>query len=115
MNNNRYSEHAVDLIALQDSEHSVSRRNRRMPDNQINITIIVNGQTATVTGNIHAPLRTVISEALRETGNQGQPPENWELRDAAGQLLDLGKKIEEFGFDPTTKLFLSLKAGVGGN
>lgn len=78
------------------------------------LTVVVNGQAVEVSANENAPLRTIIPEALRESGNLGQPQDNWELKDAAGNLLPLDKKIEEFGFTPETKLFLSLKAGVAG-
>lgn len=83
-------------------------------DNKIELVVIVNGQPTMVEANSNAPLRTVIPKALEATGNAGQPPENWELRDAAGVELDIGQKIEDFGFAPDVKLFLNLKAGVGG-
>jgi len=82
--------------------------------NEITLTVVVNGNPTEVTANVNAPVHTVIPEALRETDNTGQPPENWELRDEPGNLLDPLRKIEEFGFAPGTKLFLSLKAGIGG-
>ena len=86
-----------------------------MPDNQLQIEVIVNGQPTTVRANKNAPLHTIIPKALAQTGNAGQPPENWELRDAAGVLLPPDKKIEEFNFPAGVKLFLNLKAGVGGS
>lgn len=82
--------------------------------NQIAIEVIVNGQPTVVEANVHAPLMTIIPKALDQTGNTGQPPENWELRDSNGQLLDVSRKIESFGFAPGVRLFLNLKAGVGG-
>jgi hypothetical protein len=82
---------------------------------KLEIAIVVNGTVALVEANPHAPLHTVIPRALQETGNSGQPPENWELRDAAGTLLDTSKKIEDFHFPADVRLFLSLKAGVGGS
>jgi hypothetical protein len=82
--------------------------------NTIMIVVVVNGQPTEVIANIHAPLHTIIPEALQKSGNVGQPPENWELKDAASALLDLTKKIGEFGFTAATRLFLSLKAGVAG-
>lgn len=85
-----------------------------MPENQINIEVIVNGQPTTIRANKNAPLRSIIGQALALTGNAGQPPENWELRDASGVLLPLDQKIESFNFPPNVKLFLNLKAGVGG-
>ena len=78
------------------------------------LTIIVNGVPIDVERNENAPLKSAIGTALAQSGNVGQPIENWELRDASGNLLDTSKKIGEFGFDDTVKLFLSLKAGIGG-
>ena len=85
-----------------------------MPGNKIELTVVVNGQATVVEGNLNAPLHTIIPRALDQTGNSGQPPENWELRDAQGTLLDTSKKIGSFNFTPDTRLFLNLKAGVGG-
>lgn len=85
-----------------------------MPENEIDLVIVVNGQPTVVKANKNAPLHTVISRALDQTGNAGQPPENWELRDAAGALLPLDQKIDEFNFPSGIRLFLNLKAGVGG-
>lgn len=85
-----------------------------MAAKKTDIAVVVNGQPTLVEANPNAPLKTVIPKALQETGNTGQPPENWELRDSNGTLLDTSKKIESFGFAPGVQLFLNLKAGVGG-
>ena len=85
-----------------------------MPEHKDTLVIVVNGEPVRVEANPHAPLRTVVPLALAEAHVVGQPPENWELRDAAGNLLDLARKIETFGFTVATELFLSLRAGVGG-
>lgn len=81
---------------------------------KVDLTIIVNGQPTVVTASSEAPLETVVPKALEQTGNAGQPPGNWELRDADGKVLDLKKEIDSFGFPKDVKLFLNLKAGVGG-
>jgi hypothetical protein len=86
-----------------------------MASHDIEITVVVNGQPTAVSANTNSPLHTIIPRALHNTGNSGQPPENWELRDAGGTLLDTSKKIETFGFPSGVTLFLSLKAGVGGS
>ena len=83
-------------------------------ENKITLTVVVNGQPTEVTANVNAPLHTIIPEALKNTGNVGQGPEAWELKDAGGTLLDGGKKIGEFGFGKDSRLFLGLKAGVAG-
>lgn len=85
-----------------------------MPDNKDEVVVVVNGQPVRVEANPHAPLQTIVPRALKEAGIVGQPPENWELRDANGNLLDLARKIDTFGFAAGTELFLSLRAGIGG-
>lgn len=85
-----------------------------MPDNKVQLAVIVNGVPTVVEANVNAPLETIIPRALEETGNTGQPPGNWELRDAQGTLLDTSKKIASFDFPMDVRLFLNLKAGVGG-
>ena len=82
---------------------------------KISITVVVNGQPTVVDAIGDAPLGAIIPDALRQTENSGQPSGNWELRDAEGNLLDLDKKVEDYGFPEKVRLFLNLKAGVGGN
>ena len=82
---------------------------------KLEITVVVNGQPTVISAIEDEPLGMIIPDALRQTGNSGQPPENWELRDADGNLLDLDKKIGDYGFPEKARLFLNLKAGVGGN
>ena len=81
---------------------------------KISITVVVNGQPVDVDAFDNEPLGSIIPDALQQTGNTGQPAENWELRDSDGTLLDLGKNIGEYGFPEKVRLFLNLKAGVGG-
>jgi Protein of Unknown function (DUF2604) len=85
-----------------------------MADPKIAIVVVVNGEPTTVEANPNAPLHTIVPKALAATGNVGQPPENWELRDADGNLLDIARKVESFGWASGIRLFLSLKAGIGG-
>lgn len=82
--------------------------------NKLVVSVIVNGQPFDVEVNLSAPLKVVAEHALHESGNSGQPLDNWELRDAEGQVLDLSRKAEDYGLQEGAKLFLNLKAGVGG-
>ena len=82
---------------------------------KIPIIVVVNGKPANIEAIDSEPLSSIIPDALEQTGNTGQPPANWELRDSDGTLLDLNKKIEDYGFQDKVRLFLNLKAGVGGN
>ena len=88
--------------------------NQSMNKNKETLTVVVNGTPTEVEVNENAPLGTIVPKALHQTGNQGQPPENWELKDAVGNLLDLRMKIGAFNFPAGVALFLSLKAGIGG-
>jgi hypothetical protein len=86
-----------------------------MPNpNRIDLKVVVNGQPFVISANVEAPIRTLIEQALKDSGNSGQPISNWELRDGAGQILDPARKVEDFSFQAGTTLFLSLKAGIGG-
>ena len=78
------------------------------------LTVVVNGNPVEVEANPHAPLRTVIEKALHESGDVARPPGDWELKDKAGNVLDPGRKIEDYHFPNDVRLFLSLKAGVAG-
>lgn len=81
---------------------------------KVTLEIIVNGQSTTLEVSSRAPLHSVIGKALAETGNSGQPPENWEFRNEGGVLLDSDQKIGDLGLASGSRLFLNLKAGVGG-
>lgn len=84
-------------------------------DNDIDLIVVVNGQPIPIEAKKHELLRTVAEHALVKSGNSGQPIDNWEMRDATGNILDLGRTVGEYHFHDGTKIFLSLKAGVGGN
>lgn len=85
-----------------------------MSEHEIHITVVVNGQPVSEHVNVKTALREVVKRALDKSGNSGQPIDNWELRDAAGQVLDLSKTVAHYGIVSGAKLFLNLKAGVGG-
>jgi hypothetical protein len=81
-------------------------------ENQVALTIVVNGQPTQVVASANAAVQSLIPRALQQTGNAGQPPENWELRSASGQPIDLTQKV---GSVAGQTLFLNLKAGIGGS
>ena len=85
-----------------------------MSDKQIEFTIIVNGQPVPVKIDRYAAIGEAVAQALEESGNSGQPVKNWELRDASGHPIDTGQKIADSDIKDDAKLFLTLKAGVGG-
>jgi Protein of Unknown function (DUF2604) len=85
-----------------------------MAEHKASLTLVVSGQATVVETNVNAPLAEVIHKALQQTDNEGQPPANWELRDEAGNVLDPHTKVADLHLTPTSKLFLSLRAGIGG-
>lgn len=83
--------------------------------NNINVSVIVSGQETSLKVNIHQKIEELIREALHQTSNHGQPPGDWELRTSDGALIDQGIRIGDAGIVDGTKLFLSPKAGAGGD
>lgn len=79
--------------------------------NEVEITVVVNGQPTQVRANDNASVESLVEPALRQTGNLGQPPSNWELRNQQGQLVNDSSKVRDF---VGQTLFLNLRAGVGG-
>lgn len=83
-------------------------------ERQISVTVVVSGQSERVRVNSNQKLEHLVKEALRETGNQGQGPSDWELRLENGTLLDQQQRAGEAGVVDGMTLFLSPKAGAGG-
>ena len=86
-----------------------------MKDEHFAITIVVNGQPVDVEAGLDKEIEDAVKYALKKTGNTGQPPERWELRDDSGHPIDTSKTFGALGIKPGAKLFLNLKAGVGGS
>jgi hypothetical protein len=82
---------------------------------KIRLIFIINGQDFAVEANIDAPIMVAVKRALVESGNQGRPAEEWELRNVAGVLLDKSKTPLELGLVNEARLFLSLRVGAGGH
>ncbi len=81
---------------------------------KIRLIFIINGQDYIVEANLNAPLMVAVQQALVESGNQGRPAEEWEVRNVSGVLLDQSKTPQELGLVDRTRLFLSLRVGAGG-
>jgi hypothetical protein len=86
-----------------------------MPGSQEMVTVVVNGAPVQVRTNENAALESLIAQALELSHNNGQPPPRWDLKDAAGNVLDPQRKLRDLGLPAGSMLFLSLKAGVGGH
>lgn len=80
----------------------------------ITVTVVVSGQATSIKVNIHQTAEQLVKEALKESGNKGQPPSEWELRTSDGVLIDQNVEIGAAGIVNGVTLFLSPRAGVGG-
>lgn len=88
-----------------------------MPEDKhrkIEIVVVVSGQPERLTIHEHERLEHIVREALKRSGNEGQPPSDWELRTEGGQLLDQAQTVGQAHVENGQTLFLSPKAGAGG-
>jgi hypothetical protein len=104
---------------LENREHEVEEEARRERekhdhDHHVRITMVVNGQPVVIEAEEKEKLAEVRRRALHETQNLAQPPENWEIKDEAGTVLDPEKHVGEYHFGKEVTLFLSLRAGAAG-
>lgn len=87
---------------------------KKVDTNKLEVEIIVNGTSA---GQMAFPegiaLGGLLSQVLAKTNNIGQPPENWEIKDSYGNILDLGKHLRDY--ENLDQLWFSIKAGIGGH
>lgn len=82
-------------------------------------TVVVNGTPVIIETDIFTPLTTIIAAALREAKYTHLPPENWDIKDAEGNIFpvrwEVGKARQSV--NPAAihadKFFLTLRAGVG--
>ena len=80
----------------------------------IQVQVVVSGQPTVVKVNVHQTVEHLVKEALKESGNKGQPPSEWELRTSDGTLIEQSLAIGAAGIADGTTLFLSPRAGAGG-
>ncbi|MEX0762407.1 MAG: DUF2604 domain-containing protein [Dehalococcoidia bacterium] len=83
-----------------------------MAETKTKLTVVVNGDPAVVEVDADAPLMDVMPAALQQTEQTGQPYQNWQLTDTEGRVLDLDRKVSEYGFPENARLLLTWKEGV---
>ncbi len=84
------------------------------PQPNLSLVVVVSGSPQPVKTNVHQPMEHLVEEALRESGNVGQPPQDWELRTDTGQLLPQSERVGQAGLHDGQTLFLNPRAGAGG-
>lgn len=86
-----------------------------MSDNNLTLNVVVSGQPTAVRVNRNQSIEHLIKEALKESGNKGQPSQDWELRTTDGILIEQALRIDAAGLVDGMTLYLSPRAGAGGN
>ena len=87
---------------------------KRKRDHEFFLVFIINGQDYLSRVDPRLPLLIAVQQVLKESGNTGRPPEEWEVRDSAGVLLETSLTPEHLNLTDGARLFLSLKVGAGG-
>jgi Protein of Unknown function (DUF2604) len=96
-------------------ERELEEQHHRRPEEQFFLTFIINGEDFKVETHPDALLSEAVEKALVESGNTGRRNSSeWEVRDSAGVLLEMARKIKGLGLADGARLFLSLKVGAGG-
>jgi hypothetical protein len=84
-------------------------------DKKNTLTFIINGEDFSVSISGDAALMSAVEHALKVSGNTGRrDPNEWEVRDANGVLLEKHRTIRQLNLPNGTRLFLSLQVGAGG-
>jgi hypothetical protein len=81
---------------------------------KITVVVVVSGEDVEVTVQTHQDVSKLVREALRESGNAGQPPEDWVLKGDAGEIAQ-DQTITAAGIVDGMKLRLTPEAGEGGH
>jgi len=85
------------------------------PQSKDHVIVVVNGVETAVNVHGNPSLTQVVTDALAQTNNTGQPVENWELRGPdSAPIADLAIKFKKLGLTEAQNLYLNLRAGIGG-
>lgn len=84
-------------------------------DKNISLNVVVGVVETEVTVNTNQTVEHLIKEALRESDQKGELPENWVLRTEVGEEISQGKRIRDVpAITSGVTLFLSQTTGGGG-
>jgi len=84
-------------------------------ENLITLVFIVNGVEYPIEKvNVNQPLSVSVTKALKDSGNTGRDLNDWQVK-WNDDTLDINNKVVFYNLPDGAQLFLSLKAGVGGN
>jgi hypothetical protein len=96
-------------------EERIERDEERLDhDRKIDLVVLVSGVEVKIKAQHDELLRKVAERALKKSENVGQPLENWDLRNEAGEILDLDRTVGSYHLKDGALLSLTLKAGIAG-
>jgi hypothetical protein len=78
------------------------------------VIVVVSGSPVPAHVKSNQTLEHLVHDALKESGNVGQPPADWELRTQSGALLAQSERAGDAGLHEGETLFLNPRAGAGG-
>lgn len=81
---------------------------------QNTIAVVVAGIEVLVPFNENEPLKNIVREALKLSGNASRKEEDWQLKFNGVLITDLSQKVRDYHFPPNAVLFLSLSEGTLG-
>lgn len=85
-----------------------------MSEKKLTIIFIIGGEEVSVEANPNAPLQAARNKALEIAKETGREPDQWEIKDANGKVLDPAAKVKDLGLKDGVKLFLGPKVSGGG-
>ena len=86
-------------------------------DGQVGKCLLYRGRQPEVTidARTNEPLANAVAAVLTKSRNTGRPPSEWELRRENGVAVDPSRTPAECELKPAAVLYLSLRAGAGGD
>jgi hypothetical protein len=100
---------------IEREEERIEREEERLDrDRKIDLIVLVSGVEVKIKAHGEELLRTVAERALKKSENVGQPLENWDLRNEAGDILGLDRTVHFYHLKDDSVLSLTLKAGIAG-
>jgi hypothetical protein len=85
-----------------------------MPDSKGTIVVVVAGVEVMAPFNENEPLKNVVTDALKLSGNASRKEEDWQLKFEGVLITDLSRKVRDYNFPGNAILYLSLAEGTLG-
>lgn len=87
-----------------------------MSGKKLTLVFVIGGDEFSVEANPNSPLKAARNIALGMSKDEGgREPDEWDVKDSSGKVLDVNEKIEKFNFSSGDKLYLTPKVSGGGS